>query len=219
MPHVMGLRSIGCGKEISMGSVGSIIQSASSKAAFAPSDEDIISRENYYNDTDVPVNVSAKAWQEEVDSKGVPNDVYHYMDDSSINERLRTNQLTTEDSRSLDSLDKFTRRDTLKAGDIVYSGVSSEKMLQLFDKKAGSIVNLPSYLSVSPDPTYAHGYGVNTGTVLKIVTSSDTRIGKTYYEDSTGTEGIFGRGRRYKIGKSYFSKIGGERVRIIEVSV
>jgi hypothetical protein len=76
----------------------------------------------------------------------------------------------------------------------------------------------PAFLSTSPDPIYSRGYA-QTDVLLQIETTKETHIGKTYYEDSTGTEGILGRNHTYQYVGESEETINGEKVKIIKVRI
>lgn len=180
---------------------------------YGPAVEDV-GPGNYFSGTDVPVNISLKDWVKEADTKGVPNEVLRYMTNSSINQSLRNG--STNYSNVIDS---FTRSSTVPSGSVLYSGLSSAQMENFWNQSSGTVIQYPAYLSTSPDPVYARGYASNTDVVLKITTTKRTSIGKTYYSGTNGTEGILGRNTRYTIGKQYYSRIQGDRVRIIEITI
>lgn len=189
-----------------------------------PDSNDVIDPSKYFNDTNLPVNVSLTNWKQDVDKMGIWNEVGLYMEDSSINDKMKNGTLTPEEQKFVNQLNMFTQTSWLRQGQVVYSGLN-EKSLQLFDKPTGETVQPNSFVSVSPDPVYAGGYtlGTEAKAMLKIVPSdklaNGVHIGKTYYQDSTGTEGIFSSRFKYKIGKKYYRKVSGQRVKIIEVVV
>lgn len=185
-------------------------------AKYAPSSADVTNPKDYFKDTSVKVNSSLSNWTKDADKTGIPSEVYRYMDNSSINNKLRKGtELTSADKSMVDKLDKFTRSGSVPKGTILYSGLTSDDMVKFWDNP-GDTISYPSFLSTSPDPVYARGYGMNTDTVMQITVSKDTNIGKTYYEGSTGTEGILGRNNKFKIIGESFETINGERVRVIK---
>lgn len=182
---------------------------------YAPKDAVV----EYFKNTSVEVTTSLPKWKEEVDEKGIPDYVYDYMSDSSINDTLRENKvLDSFEKRQLTNLDRFTSSSSVPAGTLLYSGITSEESLQFWNGKKD--IKYPAYLSTSPDPLYAHGYGANTGVMLQIEVSKDTRIGKTVFDDSDmGTEGILGRNHSFKyIGESE-ETVDGEKFKIIKVRI
>lgn len=197
-----------------MGSIGKLNNAASVGLQYGPDENDVYDVKKYFEGTDLPVNISLKDWVEEVDRKGIPNAVSRYMDNSSINDDLRKGQ-----SNGSVQLDNFINTSKVNAGSTLYSGITSNETLSLWDKPEGSKVRYKAYLSTSPDPVYARGYSLNTDVMLKINVTKDTSVGKTYYADSTGTEGILGRNTSFTISKKYYRKVNGKKIRIIEVSI
>ena len=186
---------------------------------YGPSADDITtSGKEYFKDTSVKVNTSLANWKEEVDKKGIPDSVNDYMVDSSLNDTLRSGgQLKGGQRQQLESLDNFTTSSSVPAGTMLYSGITSAESLRFWEGKKE--IKYPAFLSTSPDPVYARGYGMNTNTMLQIECSKDTKIGKTYYQDSTGTEGILGRNRTYQIIGESEEMVDGDKVKLIKVRI
>lgn len=192
---------------------------ADENSKYGPDTDDItVSAKEYFKDTSVPVNTSLAAWKKEADSKGIPDFVYDYMEDSSVNEVLRSGEpLSGEDKSLVSQMDTFCKSSSVPAGTILYSGLTSDDSVNFWSGKKGT--QYPAFLSVSPDPVYSRSYGMNTDTVLQIETSKTTPIGKTYYEDSTGTEGVLGRNNRFEYVGESFQTINGDKVKIIRVRI
>lgn len=189
-------------------------------AFFGPTEGDVISVKDYFNDTTLPVNYSLAKWKREVDEIGIPDSVYNYMNNSSINDRMKSGNLSQSDNQQVEQLKKFTLSSKLPKGTILYSGISTKNSLNLWDKNIGDVIKPGSFLSASPDPIYARGYSLNTDTMVKIINNRSTlRVGKTYYQDSTGTEAILHPRHQYIIHKKYWRKIGHTKIRIIEVYI
>lgn len=189
-----------------------------------PNKDDVISVKDYIESANgLPITEDFGKWVREVENKGISNEVGIYMEDSSINDRLLkgTSALSDQDKRYIEKLDEFAKSSTLTHDTVLYSGLTDRAAQFWNSRREGSSPMWQSYMSTSPDPIYASGYTLASGanTMLEIHASAGTPIGKTYYDDSTGTEGVLGRLMRFKIGKSYSKTIDGEKVKIIRVYI
>jgi hypothetical protein len=203
-----------------MGSVGKSTN-IYNNIKFAPSDDDIISATDYFEGTDVSVNTSLADWKDSVDNMvqrgDVPLAVTKYLRNSSVNYRLREDsELNNEDKRLIRELDAYINKSPLKQDTFLYSGLSGDISPESF--QIGQTQTIKSYVSTSPDPIYAAGYA-GTNTVLQIEASKGTHVGKAYYEDSTGTEGILARNSKFTTISKRKAKISGELYTIIRVKV
>lgn len=179
-----------------------------------PAEED--ANKSYFDNTSVEVTANLKDWVKDSDKTGIPQVAGLYMDDSSINDSLVNHStLSSREQNFVNHMDKFTESGTVKAGTNLYVGLVSNDKISMWDKDGK--IKYPAYLSTTPDPVYAKGYSINTDTMLKIEVTKDTKIGKMYYSDSTGTEGVLGRNNTFeKVGESV-ETIRGEKIRVITV--
>lgn len=181
---------------------------------------DVFNPQGYFSGTNQQVSTDLSKWVSDADESitGYGRAVGLYVANSSVNDRIMNNSVTLNDRTLIDSLDSWIGNSKLSKDTILYSGLSEEK-IKLFNSKKS--VTVKSYTSTSPDPVYAFGYSQSSKipTLLKVHAKKGSKVGKTYYEGTSTTEGILGRNSTFNNIRKKVGKIGGNKVNIIEVDL